>query len=629
LRLDKSAVSSIDFTHKRQGDWWASIDDIDDAALKNLLFKKEETSYNEAGYITLLRNRSFLLGDDGHIERQTRVINKVLQERGKSVANQRFTYLSRIESAQLLFARGITSDGNIVSIKENATEDAPFFPNFLNYNNLRQKKFAIPESRIGSVLDYSYKTTEKQQSNKPFYASINFAGWEPTKTDSVMVDIPRGQTLKYKSRGLSLPIILKEKNRTKYIWIVKNIKGRKRENLAPPYKDIFPRLTFATSMTWKYVDSLLSSSLCDSLLYPPLLLSRLTKIEKLETNAKIDSLYNLVCKEIRYAPVPINATIPVPKSLKTIYKLKYANSLDKAYFLYGLLKKVGIASSIVFAREKKSGQLVMDVPSPTQFSYAVLLLKVYEDTLILDPREDTYTKRYINEEIQGEFGLILKSNGKFVKIPLLQNEKYDLKMQVRIKEDGSCDIKHVEYLNGGYGVDIRHLKEMNEKEKRKHIEQQVSSIYPGAELVDYSLSALDNLQEEVTLTMHYRIENFGTVAGNYLFLSLPEINYSAASVGAIKRSLPLFFNTSEQINHEIEFIFPKSFTVYHTPNNRYYEKPFVGFSSTFSKKGNRIVYIDHYNRNGTLIGLSNYENYRKCWQLMGELTEDLIVLKRK
>jgi len=629
LRFHKSLVSSIDFTRKRSGDWWTSKQDINDPLLIRMLNKKEKSWYKEGGYITLLRNREFYLRADGHFEKLFRVINKVLQERGKSVANQRFYYHSYTEKAKLLFARGITYDGNTVSIRENAIEDAPFYRSFLAYNNLRQKKFAIPESRIGSILDYSYQISGKEKPEKPFYASINFAGWEPTETDSVVVNIPATHKIKYESNSLLKPIIIKKKDRIKYIWTLRSIEGKKHENLAPPFKDIFPRLTFASSMSWKYVDSLFSSSLYDSLVYPTELLSRLSKIHSLKPQERIDSLYELTCREIRYAAVPINATIPVARSIKTIYKLKYANSLDKTYFLYALLKKTGIESKIILTTEKTSGSLVRNVPSPTQFSYAILLVSNDSDTLFLDPRNDNYSQGYLNYQVQGEPGLVLGSDGKFVNIPLLENEKQSIQMLVKIEEDGSCDIKQKEYLYGGYGVEVRHLKEMKEEEVRKVIEKRVASIYPGAKLLDYYISPLSNLKQKVTMDIHYKINGFATVAGNYLLVSLPGINYSAASVGAIERDLPLFFYTFDEINHKIQFVFPKSFAVYHTGKNRNYSKGFLTFTSTFTVKDNQITYTDKYKRNSTLIEPANYENYKTCWQLMGELKEDLIVLKRK
>lgn len=629
LRFHSSLISSIDRTRKRKGDSWVIKDDIDDPLLKKTLNQKEEEWYQEGGYVVLLRKREFSLSEDGRITEETRVINRVLKERGKSIANQRFTYLSSTETARLLFARGITEKGDIVSIRENAIEDAPYFRNFLLYNELRQKKFAIPESRIGSFLDYSYSIVKKSEPKRPFFASLNFAGWQPTKVDSVILNFPIDKKILYKTEGLPEPEIKRTKKCIKYVWVLKNEKGRKKENLAPPFKDIFPRLTFADSMSWQDVDLLLSSSIKDSLIYTEKILQRLENIKSQETSIILDSLYNLVCKEIRFAPVPLSATIPVPKTLKTVYKTKYANSLDKTYFLYGLLKKSGIQNYIVLTRSKEVGRFVKEVPSPQQFTYALLLVIIDGDSIFLDPREDTYTKGYISEEIQGEKGLVLGTEGEFVRIPLQDNEKKTVEMSVNIKADGSCEIKKSEELGGKYGINFRRLKEMKEEEIRKRLEEDVSLIYPGAKLIDYVLSPLTDLTREVTLSVRYRIKNFAFLAGDFLFVTLPEIDYSAASVGASERKLPLFFNTYNITEHRIEFVFPDGFSVYHIGRARNFKKDFITFSSEFSYKDNKVVYRDYFKRKALLLDPSKYEDYKTCLQVMAEVTNEIIVLKRK
>lgn len=629
LKIDLSSISSMDFTRKREGDLWVSKDDIDDPVLKDVLNQKEEPWYQDGGYVTLLRKREFFLLEDSRIVERTRVINRVLKERGKSVANQRFTYLSSTDTAKLLFARGITQDGNVVPIRENAIEDAPVFQKFLLYNDLRQKKFAIPESRIGSLLDYSYKIEKRRRSTRPFFASINFGGWEPIKEDSVVVNVPPNEKISYKTDRLSEPSIKRTENNIQYVWVSRNTKARKEENFAPPFKDIFPRLTVATSMTWADVDSILSSQLEDSLVYPKEIAHRLKKMDDLKMSSVLDSLYYLVCREIRYAPVPINTIIPVPRSLKTIYKTKYANSLDKTYFLHGLLKKREIENYIVLTRSKGQGEFIKEVPSPIQFSHALLLVVLDGDTLFLDPKHDTYMKGYISREIQGQDGLVLATRGRFVKIPLLDIEGKNVKMTVIIDEDGSCDIEKTEYLFGENGVMCRSLKEMKEEEIRKTIEEDVACVHPGAELIDYSLSPLFDLTREVILSVHYRIENFALLAGDFLFVGLPEINYSAASVGSTERDLPLFFNSSDFVEHTINFVVPEGFSVYHTGENRNLKKDFVTFSCEFLNEGNEVVYKDYFKRNATLIDASKYSDYRVSMQLMGEVTNELLVLRKE
>lgn len=629
LYIHKSLISSLEFTKKREGDWWRTEKDIDDPTLKNGLKQKPEEWYKNGGYITLLSKKEFFINDDGTVTAAKRIVNKVLKERGKSVANQRFTYLSSTSTAKLLFARGITEKGNIVSIKENAIEDAPYFRNFLLYDDFRQKKFAIPEARMGSLLDYSYCITNRCESRKPFFEDINIGGWEPLKLDSIIVNLTENKKILYRTDGLPEPTIKKTKNSTRYIWVTKNIKGRKKENLSPPPKDIFPRLTIGESMTWEEVDALLTSSLRDSLIYPEEILKRLANIKTGQDSIIVDSLYALVCKEIRFAPIPINATIPVPKSLKTIYKTKYANSLDKTYFLYGLLDKCGIESYIILARAKTSGKLVKEVPSPTQFSYAILSVVINGDTILLDPRDDTYTEEYISEKVQGTEGLVLGKSGKFITIPLLEKEGKKVEMRVNIEPDGSCEIAKKEYLYGSLGINMRNLKEMKEEEVRKMIEEYIASVSPSAELIDYSLSPLTNLMQPVSISVHYRIKNFAFVAGDFLFVALPEIDYSAGSVGATERELPLFFKKYQDIEHTITFFIPEEFDVYHIGKEREYKENFISFSAKFSSSKNRVVYKDIFRRNISILEPKKYKQYRTCLQLMGEVSDEMLVLKKR
>jgi len=628
IRLNVSSVSSLDFTRKREGDWWVSRDEIDDRLLRNVLSWQTEDWYQDGGYVTLHRTRKCSLLENGKTVASARAINRVLTERGKSVANQSFTYFSSTDSATLRFARGITEDGKVISIRENAVQDAPVFPEFLLYGDLKQKKFAIPEARIGSFLDYSYEIVGKTGPMTPFFLSLGMGGWEPIKVDSVVLEVPRDAHVRYHAEGLPEPTIERTEQGLEYVWVLRDWGPRRRESLAPPPLDVFPRLTIGDSTEWSDVDRLLCSGLDDSLRYPVELIERLEGMRGLQSRVLLDSLYSLVCREIRYAPVPIWASVPIPRSPLGIYRLKYGNSLDKSYLLYALLRKSGIDGHLVLARSREQGRLVMEVPSPRQFSHALLLIVMEGDTLFLDPRDDAYTKGYIDPEIQGQDGLVLAGGGRFVKIPSLEEEGLISEMTVEIQEDGSCDVAKAERFLGKHAVDVRRLKELKQEELRKTLEEEIASHHPGAELLAYSFSPLSDLTQEVHRSIRYRIPHFAIRAGDLLFLPLPEIDYSATSVGSIERTTPLFFETSDFRQHTIRFIIPEGFTVYHAGGKRSCERDSVSFSSQFSVGRKEVQYEDLFARTARLISPSRYGEYRTCIQLMSEVPQEILVLKR-
>jgi hypothetical protein len=634
LRFGRDEVMNLEFTRRRAGDIWETLEDIDDPVLTGLLRDSPDSlDYPESQYVILMDRIEHVLWRDGGAREARRRTAKVLVQGGKRAANEQVLYLADVERASLAFARSVTWEGTVNHIRDAAVNDLSLYSETPAYARLHQLQFAIPEAQPGAVLDHEV-VIEREETDllDPFYAEEVFGDREPVLRKSVRVTVPDGAEMLTESERIGEPVVIVNKDATRTLrWDLEGIEAVFPERLRPPEEDYLHRIAAAPRTTWAAIDSALQVAFGRALGNP----GRLDRaVDQVLSGISGDreraiALYDCVAEEIQHVPVPMDEFGYRPKTIETILENGFGNDLDKPFLLHAMFRSAGLRSQVLYIRSHAKGSLVSRVPSVAQFDRAIVLL---EDSVYLDPTLDTTPFGELPSECQGVLGLLVGSGGTLITTPLApaSEESNRVTLEAWLRADGSIRVHREEEFDGDFARAMRSYKEFGPEEMDVEMELLASRLHPRARLLSYQVSALSDLDEPVRLTLDYEVERFATVAGErYISFTLPELPYTSTDVAEETRRYPLDWESREMTVYEMRIEIPEGYRVKHLPGKVECRSEHVTYVAEFKEKRGVIRFQDVMKRQSTRIRASEYLPYRACVQAMAQVPNEVIVLEKK
>ena len=615
-------VLSIESSRKRPGDTWEKDSDIKDTLLLKALKVPVDSLFPRAGYVNIFVIKNFKLNPDSSFVYIERRIIKILKERGKRAANQIFKYHKSYENGEIVFARTVTRDGRVVSIMDNAIEDASVYSSFPEYDDLHQVKFAIPEGEPGNVLDFEIKITGRRDIHHPAYRTITMGDIDPTYREYVKIEGPE-KLLSYNVKNFNGEKTETVQNGEKKIYLtLQNHPGYIIEPNMPPIHYILPSVTCGLKypngmqLYRDYVNSILADfnpeNLLDSL------------VSKSMTFAdSVFAIYRFVAQDIKRVPVNGESYSIFPKPPAHVIKKSAGSEVDKAFLLYALYKKFGLAPELILAVSKGNWSFHKDA-NLSQFTDLIVKL----DTVYLDPTNDKIPFGYVRPAYQGINGVTL--NGRVVEIPFISPERegeIDL-MNITLNNSGDLVIEDNAMYRGEDGVTVRALKQFRKVEIEKLLEQSITWA-PGIVLDSFNLSDLNDLRIPPKLSLYYHIPEYAIVADNLILLKMPDLSdYTAEDVGATVRNNPLYFSRNYRSIKDIVINLPPGYSVRYLPENYRGEVKFMKFNSIIFESSGKVHYSDETIRLGGIYDKKYYPGYRKIVEKRAKLRDNWIVIER-
>ena len=638
--LTRASVLRIEVAKKRPGDDASKLDALHDKLLSSLVNSTPgQKEHPQAGYLTLHEEVNIVINPDRSATQTRRITRKMLRERGLDAAgNNSLTYLANRETLTLDFARTVDPEGNLYHISDNAIEDGSPYLNTPEYENLHRLKFALPEVKVGAIIDYQLtRTIKKIDVLTPWVIQEYLQYQEPLLKKVVRVTVPKEFELSsrvVRSNERVTAEVKEQKNTRTYTWTVTEAPLMERpEPNMPPGTDIVPKLVASLKNTpdqigQAYLRVLENNFKVDSTLRRKVM--ELTK-DKTGATAKARALYNYVTKEIKYIPVSPTEYGYLPKKLDLIFRSKKGNSLDKTYLFYGLLRIAGFQPSFLWVRSQSAGQYVEGVTSLGQFTTP--LVKINGQEYHLNPSLDTVPFNILVSSLQNVRGLEIERNSiKLITTPLTPTTKESVsnKYEIDLRADGTIKVTKNSTFNGGHAIGVRGLKDLKPDELNKQIQSIVNGIHPNARLIDYRISNLKDLNQPVNFTINYEIKDYALKAGESLLaLKLPEIDYTAFDVGRTVRNYPLDWDSCTTESNEITVKIPAGYRVYYRPENYSFQhSTAIHYQARFKEKDQTIIFTDNYTRQVITLAIKDYPQYKKCLETKAALAKEWIVLEK-
>lgn len=633
-----SEVQRVELGESRPGSSWRHVGDIEDPALVQALQTAAgaDSAYARAGHVTLYRERAYVLDSTGVARNTERVIRKVLLERGKQVANGARHYLSENSKATLDFGRTVTPEGQVVPVSDAAIQDGSVYSDFPDYENLHRKNWALKKVKEGAVVDYQTTVVERTGLLAPFYVEVAFGDDEPTVREVLRVTVPdevpctldtlrfgRGQYSKAAAAGTTV-----------HTWTLEDLPELISEDSMPVRPDLWPRVALAPQRSWQRLGKAYAEVLRRHLNGDRTLKGQAKALTRgLKGRAdKARALYEFVVKDIRTVPVPYPQYSLEPKDISDTFRKRYGNNLDKSLLYLGLLDEVGIRANLCLIRPQEAGAL-MDVPSLAQFGDCLVCVRVKHDSIYVSVTDDRLPFGALEGEHQNVKGLLVdRMRSGLITTPLLpaKDEAEERALRIEVSEDGTFTVHETARYSGQSALGLRAFKAMKDEELEKTFQQSVGAVHPNAQMVEYAISDLNDLSTPAGYDLTYRIGDYALAAGESLMaFKLPDLEYSASSVGKATRLHALDWTTRVSETSRYTVAIPEGFKVYYLPASVRFETPFLTYRAAFEEQDGQIVFSDAFERRVIQAPASAYAQYKEGIEARAQLAEEWIVLERE
>ncbi|HEV8514850.1 MAG TPA: DUF3857 domain-containing protein, partial [Cyclobacteriaceae bacterium] len=463
-------------------------------------------------------------------ERHIRI--KILKNDGLEWANSTIRLLrsgsTEEKVASLSASTYNLENGKIVETK--MSKDGIFKEKFSRNYNLQ--KFTLPNVKVGSIIEYSYKIISG------FFTV--FPNWQfqrtiPTRWSEYIAIIPTGLFYEKYMQGY-VPLTINETKTQNYLniessinrWAVENVPAFKEEPFMTSDEDYISKINFALSHIQHtgYVQEIMGSweKLNDNFLEYESFGKSLTsfgflkdEVAKITTGMadpipKITALSNYVKQNFEWDGTDDYLADP----LKKVFEKKKGTSGDLNILLGSMLNKAGFDVDLVLLSTRDHGFIRQSYPMERQFNYTVCAVKVEDKTLLLDATEKYLPYDVLPSKCLNGQGLrISKSNFGWVNLTSRVKDKRSISGDFVLDDAGMLQGK-ISYTSDGYDA------------------QMVRSNYFSKGEENYAKDFLSNKQWKVTksefkdmkeidksakASYEINIDEHATSAGNVLYIN--------------------------------------------------------------------------------------------------------------
>ena len=592
--------------------------------------------YPEAGAVYLLDQAIRTIHSDGSSELMVHQIIKICQERGRKFAEVQIPYNEAFQKVRIDFACTITREAKIIKVKRDAIHTvtpASLAPYAALYSTLKTKTISMPAIEIGSIIDYKYRIFQRKSPMKNrFWDSFYFQSKEPFVISKYILVLPEEMTFKKLEREIAALEVIKKGNKRIYIWEKKDVPGLVPEPQMPSLIEVVPFLSISSVKDWReisswFLDLAKTQMVADSSIKEEV--SRLIKGKKTEIE-KVRAIYNYCSANIRYVGLEMGINAYQPHKATEVFHLKYGDCKDKATLLVTMLQVAGIKSYLVLINTDH--QINTSLPSPGQFNHCIAAVPLENNYIFLDTTAEVCSFGDLPPGDQNRDVLIIKEGmTELVKTPIYAPEDNlcQRDIEIDLKKDGSINsevkIKTSGFFDFIYRASFRYLRPV---ERRKRLAEDLNRVCPGANLQEFKISSLTNLDQPIEESYRFFAKNYAIKVGNKFLIkpAIIEAMRSTALVAAKERIYPILFQRKWERIDNVSINLPAGWKVETLPGNLSLRYPFGEFDVIYKNLGNKITYHRRFCISQAEIPVVDYLEFKKFYQRIAYQDRKEIIL---
>lgn len=361
-------------------------------------------------------------------ERHTRI--KILKPEGTSWADVKvMLYHSGLAEENITGLKAATYNlENGQMVKTEMSKDAVFQEKF--NKNFNIKKFTLPNVKVGSVIEYTYKQ------NSDFIA--NFPNWQfqykiPSRLTEYRAFIPSFFVMKRYMQGyLTSQYDTKNVQQGNYTdirhrWVIESVPAFKPEPFMTSERDYVSKINFALAYTdfpgqptkeimgtWtRLVEIYMGSEAFGKAITGNNFLKK--KVEELtagvtEPEKKLQIIFDYVKSTLTWNEISDTEAY----ALKDVFEKKIGSSGDINIALASMLEKAGFVVDPILLSTRDHGFIRTQIPMESQINYVVCSVRLNNKRIFLDATEKFTPMNMLPERcLNGQGILILSQSNTF------------------------------------------------------------------------------------------------------------------------------------------------------------------------------------------------------------------------
>ena len=509
-------------------------------------------------------------------------------------------------------------------------------------------KFAFPNVKIGSVIEYKYTIQSEFFYIKPWY----FQSSIPVIYSEYRTIIPEFFSFRYFLTKYKAPTINKTtgsatvSDGARYIiftqrWVFKHLPAFRDEDFITTPKDYLVKVEYEHhstlyngTRTETYTKTW--AEICHDLMLSPYFgksLNRHTIVKELTTlinpntteQEKINQAYKLVKQKMKWNGYN---SIYIESTISAAYNKGEGNVAEINLLLVNLLRSVGIESYPLLLSTRSHGIINRQYPKKSGFNYVVAVAKIGDRNILLDASQDFLVPGNLPFKCINDEGLIVYKNS-YKWIPLRSNEIFQKNISVSINYDN--DGIQAEVLRQTLGLSARNLRHEiaqtgNKTFINNYIENQEDWI-----VEEYKI---ENVYEVTKpLVEKIKISEFTNIDVNSNLIYMPAIIIEESITNPFKeeeRKYPVDFAIPKSTSYMLNLRLPEGFTLEELPENTLVTIPNNAAKFIYNaKEVNGLVQVYCQIRiNKTIFSPDEYEGLKVFYLHITEKLNEQIVLKK-
>jgi transglutaminase-like putative cysteine protease len=501
--------------------------------------------YPDQPFVYLLDDGVVVHQADGRGRTTYRQVIQILTREGAETwGEQTFSYEAERQKLTVNWIRVLDLNGKMISARPTHQQEtsAPVSQQYPVYTDTRIRRMSVAGVAPGTIVDWSFTT----ETLKPLMPGSWGNAWtvttgRPTRRSRLIVDVPASLTPRIEEwNAAGLRQTYERKGRRVYSWITRDVPAAEPEPFAGWPNSVDVSLDVSSPTTWEDIAHWYAGLARDRYAFGAELEApfRDATAEAGTREDSLRSLYRWVAQDIRYVSLSLGAGGYQPRTPAEVVASRLGDCKDKATLFITLARHMGAEAYPVLVN--LDGEPDSTMPSPGQFDHVIVALDDGGQRRFVDPTAELAPFEDLDLGLQGEFGLLVRPDGRSEHVrlpqePVTANQTANV-IRGQLGPDGAFTGRYTEHVRGAGEYSLRRsmasVPTMTAKEKDGLARALANQVFEGA--AGDSLTLFDgrdlNAVPEISVRVH--APQAASRSGTDFILTLPLPSYSVSEMAA-------------------------------------------------------------------------------------------------
>ncbi len=568
------------------------------------------------------------------------IVEKVLKERGKELAEVDIGYDSTYQRVELVYARTITADGKVIYAGTENIRDVSRYLNYPLYSNSRAFIVSMPAVDVGAIIEYKLRIYSSNLINEDDFSfiyrlreahPIYKAGFKLTVPKQTPVNIKYYNTAYSQGIGLE-PATSESAGEKIYTWHFDKIKPIIPEYNMPPAAEVNPAFQVSSFSSWDEVYRWWSSLYQDKLALGEEAKALVAKLIAAAASdaEKAKKIYEYVTKNVRYVAIEYGDSGFEPHHAQDVFLNRYGDCKDQAVLLVAMLREAKLSAYPVLIPTRSAYPISKDFAA-VNFDHAIAAVSLDNSMVFMDPTSETTPLYNLPLGDQGRTVLVFfEDSYKITETANIRNNAVDYQMEIALTPEEDASITRTVKSSGFFASSYRYyLKYTHPAIIEEDIQQKMMQISSLAKLTTYEITHPDDFAFDPVLTYAFSAEKFLNPArGLRVVPALDQIGLDYNLIGKDQRTFPIDFDGIYSKSARVRLLLAGNLRVKYLPESRTIESPWFKLVVTYGEQADAVEFFEEFSTLKRFVTQDEYQEFKKQLKEAIYFLREEIILER-